>query len=84
MHKIVNVRTRARLAYTHNPPRGAFRGFGGQQMGFALNSHLDVLAGMLGRDPVELHRINAIGRGETSVHGWKIGSTGMLECLTQM
>lgn len=84
MHRIENVRTRARLAYTHNPPRGAFRGFGGQQMGFALNSHIDVLAEKLGRDPLELHRINAIGRGETSIHGWKIGSTGMLECLDQM
>ena len=51
MHRIENVRSHARLAYTHNPPRGAFRGFGGQQMGFALNSHLDALAAKLGIDP---------------------------------
>ncbi|MBL8377639.1 MAG: molybdopterin-dependent oxidoreductase [Burkholderiales bacterium] len=84
MHRIQNVRTRARLVYTHNPPRGAFRGFGGQQMGFALNCALDDLAARLGRDPLDLHRINAIGQGETSVHGWKIGSTGMLQCLEQV
>lgn len=84
MHRIANVRTRAILAYTHNPPRGAFRGFGGQQMGFALNCHMDVLAERLGMDPIELHRRNAIGQGEVSVHGWKIGSTGMLQCLEQV
>jgi len=81
MHRIANVRSHAVLAYTNNPPRGAFRGFGGQQMQFPLNCHLTVLADRIGMDPVEVHRRNAIGRGETSVHGWQIGSTGMDECL---
>ncbi|WP_116381015.1 xanthine dehydrogenase family protein molybdopterin-binding subunit [Cupriavidus taiwanensis] len=81
MHRLHNVRSHAVLAYTNNPPRGAFRGFGGQQMQFPLNCHLTVLAGMLGIDPIELHKRNAIGAGETSVHGWKISSTGMAECL---
>jgi CO/xanthine dehydrogenase Mo-binding subunit len=30
-----------------------------------------------------VHRLNAIEAGETSVHGWKIGSTGLQECLDQ-
>ncbi|WP_439669774.1 Aldehyde, CO or xanthine dehydrogenase, Mo-binding subunit [Cupriavidus necator] len=81
MHRVQNVRSHAVMAYTNNPPRGAFRGFGGQQMQFPLNCHLTVLAGMLGMDPVEVHKRNAIGAGETSVHGWKISSTGMAECL---
>ncbi|UIF90110.1 xanthine dehydrogenase family protein molybdopterin-binding subunit [Cupriavidus sp. UYPR2.512] len=81
MHRVQNVRSHAVMAYTNNPPRGAFRGFGGQQMQFPLNCHLTVLAGMLGIDPVEVHKRNAIGAGETSVHGWKISSTGMAECL---
>ncbi|MDQ0140618.1 xanthine dehydrogenase family protein molybdopterin-binding subunit [Cupriavidus necator] len=81
MHRIQNVRSHAVMAYTNNPPRGAFRGFGGQQMQFPLNCHLTVLAGMLGIDPIEVHKRNAIGAGETSVHGWKISSTGMAECL---
>jgi len=84
MHRLQNVRTHAVLAYTHNPPRGAFRGFGGPQMAFALNSHLDVLARGLGIDVIEIHRRNAIGAGETSVHGWKIGSAGLLDCLEQV
>jgi CO/xanthine dehydrogenase Mo-binding subunit len=84
MHKLQNVRSNAKLAYTNNPPRGAFRGFGGQQMGFAINSHLASLAEMAGIDALQIHRINAIGPGETSVHGWKIGSTGMLACIDQV
>ena len=83
MHRLKNVRSHARLVYTHTPPHGAFRGFGGTQMLFALNSHIDTMAGMLGLDPLDIHRRNAIGRGETSVHGWQIGSTGLQECLTQ-
>lgn len=83
MHRLVNVRSRARLVYTHNPPRGAFRGFGGTQMLFALNSHIDTMARQLGLDPVEVHKRNAIGRGEVSVHGWQIGSTGLVQCIDQ-
>ncbi len=83
MHRNANVRCDAKLVYTHTPPHGAFRGFGGSQMLFALNSHIDTMARKLGLDPVEVHRRNAIGQGETSVHGWKIGSTGLLECITQ-
>lgn len=83
MHRLQNVRSHAKLVYTHTPPHGAFRGFGGTQMLFALNSHIDTMADMLGLDPVTIHRRNAIGRGETSVHGWEIGSTGLLECIDQ-
>ena len=83
MHRIQHVRCHASLVYTHTPPHGAFRGFGGTQMQFALNSHLDTMAEMLGLDPLEVHKRNAIRVGEVSVHGWKIGSTGLVECLDQ-
>lgn len=83
MHSLKNVRGRARLVYTHTPPHGAFRGFGGTQMQFALNSHIDVMANLLGLDPVDIHRRNAIAAGDTSVHGWKIGSTGLNDCIDQ-
>ena len=77
------MRSHATLVYTHTPPHGAFRGFGGTQMLFALNSHIDTMARMLDLDPVDIHQRNAIGAGETSVHGWKIGSTGLAECIVQ-
>jgi len=83
MHRLENVRCHASLAYTNNPPHGAFRGFGGTPMLFALNSHIDTMARRLGLDPVDVHKRNAIRAGDTSVHGWKIGSTGLVECLDQ-
>lgn len=83
MHRLQNVRSHATLVYTNNPPHGAFRGFGGSQMLFALNSHIHTMAERLGLDPVVIHQRNAIGRGETTVHGWQIGSTGLLECIDQ-
>ncbi len=83
MHRNVNVRSHATLVYTNNPPRGAFRGFGGTQMQFALNSHIDTMAEMLALDPVEVHKRNALAAGDVSVHGWEIGSTGLVECVDQ-
>ncbi|NML47623.1 xanthine dehydrogenase family protein molybdopterin-binding subunit [Ramlibacter sp. G-1-2-2] len=83
MHRLQHVRSHATLVYTYTPPHGAFRGFGGTQMLFALNSHIDTMARKLDLDPLEVHRINAIERGETSVHGWQVGSTGLQECLSQ-
>ncbi len=83
MHRLQNVRSHATLVYTNNPPHGAFRGFGGTQIQFALNSHIDTMARTLGLDVIEVHKRNAIDAGETSVHGWKVGSTGLKECIDQ-
>ena len=83
MHRNPNVRSHATLVYTHTPVHGAFRGFGGTQMQFALNSHIHTMAEKLGLDPVAIHKLNAIGAGETSIHGWEIGSTGLKECIDQ-
>jgi len=81
LYRLKNIRTLARLAYTNKIPTGAFRGFGTPQAAFALDCHLDSLAEMIGMDPVELRRRNAIRQGETSVHGWHMGSCGLTECI---
>lgn len=81
MHRNANVRSHATLYYTNNPPRGAFRGFGGTQMLFALNSHIDTMARQLGLDPVVVHQRNAVEAGDVTVHGWEIGSAGLKECI---
>lgn len=84
MHRLENVRTHAVTVYTNNPPRGAFRGFGGQQINFAVNSHLAVLAEKLGMDLSEIHLRNAVRTGDTSVHGWKFNSAGYVDCMEQV
>lgn len=85
MHRYLkNVRLNGKLAYTNNPPRGALRGFGGPQAAFALNSHIAVMAEKLGIDAVDMMKRNAVQSGDTSVHGFQIGSSGLSECLDQV
>ncbi len=78
-NRVLSVR--ARLAYTNNPPTGAFRGFGIPQMVFAMDSCLDHLAESLGLDPAEIRLVNAVSSNEVSVHGWKIGSCALRTCI---
>jgi CO/xanthine dehydrogenase Mo-binding subunit len=85
MHRsLKNVRSTATLVYTNSPPRGAFRGFGGSQMTFCVSSHIDVLAGMIGMDPIDLHLRNAVQAGEVTIHGFQLGSSGLSDCLKQV
>lgn len=81
LQRIENIKTRARLVYTNTIPRGAFRGFGGTQMTFALNSHIATMADKLGLDVFDVHHKNAIRAGDTTVHGWKMSSCALPECL---
>ena len=55
-----NVRIRARAVATNLPPHGAFRGFGAPQSIFAMESHLNKIAEVLGISPVEIRQRNFI------------------------
>src|SRR5271163_824323 len=64
-----NVRIRSRAVATNAPPHGAFRGFGAPQSVFALERHLDRVAGVVGISPEELRRRNFIQEGQTLAFG---------------
>src|SRR5262245_55285602 len=64
-----NVRINGRTMFTNAVPFGAFRGFGAPQTHFANERHMDVIAGQLGMDPVELRRINLIRDGQSTATG---------------
>ncbi|MFQ5914176.1 MAG: xanthine dehydrogenase family protein molybdopterin-binding subunit [Nitrospinota bacterium] len=81
MYRIPNVRSRYRLAYTNKAPSGGFRGFGNAQGAFALESTMDMLAEKLGMDPADLRLKNVVQRGDTTTHGFYIGSVGLRECI---
>src|SRR5678815_1106064 len=53
-----------RDSYSNTVPAGAFRGFGGHQTAFAIESHTDMLAHRLGIDPVEFRLKNLLEKGE--------------------
>jgi CO/xanthine dehydrogenase Mo-binding subunit len=67
-----NVRIRSRVAYTHNPPCSAMRGFGAQQVTFAYEGQMDTLAVEMGIDPLELRRRNFLVRGDTLAVGHRL------------
>lgn len=48
---------------THNPPGGAFRGFGGPQGALAAETQMNKLAEALGMDPVDLRLKNVLREG---------------------
>lgn len=81
LYHFQNLKTRGVTVYTNTIPTGCFRGFGNAQMTFALESSMDMIAETIGMDPAELRIKNGIKTGEVSIHGWKIGSSGLEECI---
>ena len=67
---------------TNNIPAGAFRGFGVTQSCFAIESAIDELAHLIGRDPIEMRRQNALRVGSITNTGALIReSAGLLQCI---
>ena len=83
LYRFQHVRSKGYTVYTNTVPTACFRGFGNSQMTFVLESALDMIADQLNMDPAELRIKNGIGPNETSIHGWKINSSGLKECVTQ-
>ncbi|MFQ5913672.1 MAG: xanthine dehydrogenase family protein molybdopterin-binding subunit [Nitrospinota bacterium] len=81
LYRFDHVRTDGYLVYTNKIPTGAFRGFGNPQGTFPQECHLDVLAHEIGMDPAELRLKNIVRTGDVSVHGWRMGSCGVEECI---
>ena len=75
------VTWRARLVDTAVQPGGQFRGYGGPQMSFALESQVDEIAGLLSIDPIDLRIANANPPHSTALCGARIGSARLVECL---
>jgi CO/xanthine dehydrogenase Mo-binding subunit len=78
-----NVRINSRAVATNAPPHGAFRGFGAPQSVFALERHLDRVAGAIGMANDELRRRNFIREGQTLAVGQvvkeKVDMNGLLD-----
>ncbi len=68
-YSCANVRIRSRAVATNAPPQGAFRGFGAPQSTFALECHLNKVAGVVGLAPEELRRRNFLREGDSTATG---------------
>ena len=77
-----DYRAESRAIHTHNPPSGAFRGFGVPQAAIALESLLDELAIKLDIDPLEFRLRNALDNGVSTVCGQVFAQgVGIKPCL---
>jgi CO/xanthine dehydrogenase Mo-binding subunit len=68
-YRVPSVLTDAYSVYTNTVPAGAFRGFGGPQVAFAYETHIDMIAHRLGMDPYELRMKNLLEKGESFSEG---------------
>jgi len=81
-YRVASVRAVARAIHTHNPPSGAFRGFGVPQAAIAQEALWDMLADQAGIDRLEFRAANALRAGDTTATGQKLEhSVGLVACL---
>lgn len=78
-----NVRVEERWAYTNTGPARAMRAPGFPQGAFALEQVMDMLAGRLEMDPVELRLRNIPAYSQLDPENRPYTSTGLRECLTE-
>jgi CO/xanthine dehydrogenase Mo-binding subunit/aerobic-type carbon monoxide dehydrogenase small subunit (CoxS/CutS family) len=64
-----NVRVEGLAVHTNNVLGGAFRGFGMNQVHFAIESQIDIMAKKLGMEPIRLRLINALEEGRENFCG---------------
>jgi len=84
-YRIPNTHIEGFCIYTNNGVSSAFRGFGVNQVTFAMESQMDEIAYKLQIDPLELRRKNILKRGEETGIGSKIEtSIGLSKILDEI
>ncbi|MCP3763606.1 xanthine dehydrogenase subunit D [Domibacillus sp. A3M-37] len=81
-YMIPAVDTKGISVFTNNGVSGEFRGFGGNQVTFALEGQIDRLAAAIGMDSVEMRRLNIRREHDLGPLGQQIAETnGALDVL---
>ncbi|MEO0384753.1 MAG: molybdopterin cofactor-binding domain-containing protein [Pseudomonadota bacterium] len=78
---VPNIDARGRLVSTNNSTCGAFRGFGCNEMTFAVESQIERLAQMVGIDAVTMRRQNIRQPGMPGSLGQKVAPTELLSAM---
>jgi 4-hydroxybenzoyl-CoA reductase alpha subunit len=81
VYKLQHFRMTGYRVYTNNPISGAMRGFGGVQSGFAVESHMDMIAKDLGMDPIEFRLKNITEPNMVTVNKMILTTNGLRECI---
>ncbi|QHT47648.1 xanthine dehydrogenase subunit D [Bacillus sp. SB49] len=84
---VPHVETEGKAVFTNNGVSGEFRGFGGNQVTFALEGQMDRLAEAAGIDPLELRKINIRGVDDPGPLNHRIaptnGASAVLEKMVE-
>jgi len=83
LYRVENIKYEGYLVYTNKNWGGACRGYGDPQATFAQESMMDMIAGRLNMDPIDLRLKNANNPNEITANKVRITSCGLRECLTQ-
>jgi CO/xanthine dehydrogenase Mo-binding subunit len=70
--------------YTNTPKRGGMRGFGVNEVVYAIEANMDIAAKELGLMPSDLRRKNLIKEGEPQANGEITHSIGVEECMDRV
>jgi CO/xanthine dehydrogenase Mo-binding subunit len=83
-YRIPNLKIDSYLVYTNKVNSTALRGMGMQQVAWAVESQMDMLAQRLGVDPVDFRLRNALEEGDRSATGELLESVSVKECLQKV
>ena len=84
MYRIPHLKWDGYAVYTNTPKRRGMRGYGVNEVAFAIESNMEIAAEKLGIDPVELRRKNLLREGEPMLNGEITHSIGAAECLDRV
>ena len=82
-YEIPNARLDAYTVYTNKPYGTAYRGFGHVEFFWGLERHMELVASVIGMDPLEFRRTNALVPGSKTLTGETIteNSGNVTKCL---
>jgi 4-hydroxybenzoyl-CoA reductase subunit alpha len=82
-YRVPHIRYEGYCVYTNKTVASAHRGVGQQQLRFAIESQVDMIAEDLGLDPMELRLKNATQPGDITPCNYRITSNGLEDCIRE-
>lgn len=82
-YRLPNLLVEGRTVYTNRTPAGSTRAPSGPQVCWALEQHIDAIAGRLGLDPLELRLRNIVEEGDEGPTGQRFEKIGARESLLE-
>jgi len=80
-YRLVGAEVTGNSVYINRRAGGSFRGAGGPQAVFAVESQIDEMAGQLTVDPIDFRLANVNRPGDRTITGWEIGSAHITDCI---